>query len=180
MITMSRGSGPHTPPPLYKVGFTNNLSQRKSDLRAGNPFTMKYFEIWPVCKKSDAERDAKRKLGYRGERLNYRENYGTEGGTEWYQLPRGGIEAFVTLVRCEIDEYIDESEASQRRCTHQDVGSSDLVDSLTYPNHAPNQASAVMATNYDHLNPQSAGGYIEKWRQSLSKGNVLHVKYNCK
>ena len=82
------------------------------------------------------------------------------------------------MVRCEIDEFIDESEES--RCRHEDVSSSDLVDSLTYPNHAPNQASAVMATNYDHLNPQSAGGYIEKWRQSLSKGNILHVKYNCK
>lgn len=177
MIRMSRDSGPHTPPPLYKVGFTNNLSQRKSDLRAGNPFTLKYFEIWPVCKKSDAERDAKREL--RRQRLNYRENYRTEGGTEWYELPnRGGLPELVRLVSCEIDEYIDER--VRERCRHQDVSSSDLVDSLTYPNHAPNQASAVMATNYDHLNPQSAGGYIEKWRQSLSKGNVLHVKYNCK
>ena len=177
MIRMSRDSGPHTPPPLYKVGFTNNLSQRKSDLRAGNPFTLKYFEIWPVCKKSDAERDAKREL--RRQRLNYRENYRTEGGTEWYELPnRGDLPELVRLVSCEIDEYIDER--VRERCRHQDVSSSDLVDSLTYPNHAPNQASAVMATNYDHLNPQSAGGYIEKWRQSLSKGNVLHVKYNCK
>ena len=180
MITMSQDSGGYTPPPLYKVGFTNNLSQRKSDLRAGNPFTMTYFQIWPVCKKSDAEQKAKRKLDRRGERLNYRENYRTQGGTEWYQPPGGDREALVTLVRCEIDEYIEDSEASQRRCRHRDVSSSDLVDSLTYPNHAPNQASAVMATNYDHLNPQSAGGYIEKWRQSLSKGNVLHVKYNCK
>ena len=181
MITMSPGrSGGYAPPPLYKVGFTNNVDQRKSNLKAGNPFTMKYFEIWPVCKKNDAERKAQRKLDSRGERLNYRENYDTEGGTEWYQLPRGGLPELVTLVRCEIDEFIEESEESRRRCRHQDVSSSDLVDSLTYPNHAPNQASAVMATNYDHLNPQSAGGYIEKWRQSLSKGNVLHVKYNCK
>ena len=179
MIRMSQGSGPHTPPPLYKVGFTNNLIQRKSDLRAGNPFTLKYFQIWPVCKKSDAEQKAKRKL--RSEGLNYRLNYNTEGGTEWYELPnQGGLQELVRLVRCEIDEYIDESDAGQSRCTHEDVSSSDLVDSLTYPNHAPNQARAVMATNYDHLNPQSAGGYIEKWRQSLSKGNVLHVKYNCK
>ena len=177
MITMSTGrSGGYEPPPLYKVGFTNNVNQRKSDLRAGNPFTLTYFQIWPVCKKSDAERDAKQEL--RRQRLNYRENYRTEGGTEWYQLPGGGIDALVTLVRCQIDEYIDES--VREMCRHQDVSSSDLVDSLTYPNHAPNQASAVMATNYDHLNPQSAGGYIEKWRQSLSKGNVLHVKYNCK
>jgi len=179
MIKMSQGSCPHTPPPLYKVGFTDNLTQRKSNLKAGNPFTLEYFQIWSVCRKSDAEGEAKRKL--RSERLNYKENYNTGGGTEWYELPnQGGLEQLVNMVRCAIDEYIDESDASQRRCTHPDVSSSDLVDSLTYPNHAPNQASAVMATNYDHLNPQSAGGYNEKWRQSLSKGNVLHVKYNCK
>ena len=179
MIRMSQGSGPHTPPPLYKVGFTDNLTQRKSNLKAGNPFTLKYFQIWPVCKKSDAEGKAKRKL--RNDGLNYKEKYNTEGGTEWYELPNpGGLQELERLVRCEIDEYIDESNAAQSRCTHPDVSSSDLVDSLTYPNHAPNQASAVMATNYDHLNPQSTGGYIEKWRQSLSKGNVLHVKYNCK
>ena len=179
MIRMSQGSGPHIPPPLYKVGFTDNLTQRKSNLKAGNPFTLKYFQIWPVCKKSDAEGKAKRKL--RNDGLNYKENYNTEGGTEWYELPNpGGLQELERLVRCEIDEYIDENNAAQSRCTHPDVSSSDLVDSLTYPNHAPNQASAVMATNYDHLNPQSSGGYIEKWRQSLSKGNVLHVKYNCK
>lgn len=179
MIRMTQGSGPHRPPPLYKVGYTDNLTQRKRNLKAGNPFTLKYFQIWPVCKKATAEGKAKAKL--RSERLNYKENYNTEGGTEWYELPsRGGLQELVRLVRCEIDEYIDGHDESIRRCRHSDVGSSDLVDSLPYPNHAPNQASAVMATNYAHLNPQSAGGYIEKWRQSLSKGNVLHVKYNCK
>ena len=178
MMEMSRGYYPHTPPPVYKVGFTDNLTKQKSDLKDGNPFTLKYFQIWPVCKKS-AEGKAKKKL--RSKRLNYQENYNTGGGAEWYQLPKsGGLQELVRIVRCEIDEYIDESEASRRRCTHPDVSSSDLVDSLTYPNHAPNQASAVIATNYDHLNPQSAGGYNEKWRQSLSKGNVLHVRYNCK
>ena len=165
--------GTYIPPLLYKVGYTDNLSQRKSNLKAGNPFTLQYFQIWPVCKKSDAEGKAKRKL--KGEGLNYNENYETRGGTEWYELPDDGdLDDLVELVRCEVDEYIDQRYAGI--CSH----SSDLVDSLPYPNHAPNQASAVMATNYDHLNPQSAGGYIEKWRQSLSKGNVLHVKYNCK
>ena len=38
-------------------------------------------------------------------------------------------------------------------------------------NLAPNQAAAKMATNYGHNNT--------KWRQDL-KGNMLHVKYNCK
>ena len=184
MIKMSQGSGPHIPPPLYKVGFTDNLTQRKSNLKAGNPFTLEYFQIWPVCRKSDAEGKAKQKL--RSERLNYQEKYNTGGGTEWYELPNEDqefedrLEELVNMVRCEIDEYLDQSDASKRRCTHPDVSSSDLVNSLTYPNHAPNQANAVMATNYDHPNPQSAGGYNEKWRQSLSKGNVLHVRYNCK
>lgn len=173
MIKMSGGSGPHTPPPLYKVGFTNDLNRRKSDLKAGNPFKLEYFQIWPVSKKSDAEVKAKRKLRSKG--LNYQEKYKTGGGTEWYELPdtdnnKDPLDELVNMVRGEIMEYFDKSDESS--CTHPDVSSN--------PNQAPNQASAVIATNYDHLNPQSAGGYIKKWRQSLSKGNVLHVKYNCK
>ena len=196
MIKMpwSPGRG-YVPPPLYKVGYANNTSQRKSDLKAGNPFRLQYFQVWPVCKKAAAETKAKRKLSDEG--LNYHNNYNVGGGTEWYQLPdvdeedgRTPEERLAYMVRCEIDEEYDPRYESH--CRNQDVhvSSSDLVDSLTYPNHAPNQASALMATNYDHLNPQSAGGYhaqrstkstyIEKWRQSLSKGNVLHVKYNCK
>ena len=38
-------------------------------------------------------------------------------------------------------------------------------------NLAPNQSAAKMATNYGNNNT--------KWRQDL-KGNMLHVKYNCK
>ena len=192
MIQMYGDQSPYTPPLLYKVGFTNNLSRRKSELRAGNPFTLKYIRIWPVCRKSDAETTAKNALSDLN--LNYRENYDTTGGTEWYEMRwgfRDPLGSLIHTVHCEIDEYIDER--VRGNCTHPDVDDDDddyLVDSLTYPNHAPNQASAGMATNYDHVNPQSAGGYhaqrstkstyVEKWRQSPSKGNVLHVKYNCK
>ena len=81
------------------------------------------------------------------------------GGTEWFTVPGGldDIDDFAEMVRDAIVEYMQEEEDR------------DLAESSI--NLAPNQAAAKMATNYGHNNT--------KWRQDL-KGNMLHVKYNCK
>ena len=88
-----------------------------------------------------------------------------DGGTEWFRVNGGlgNIGAFAGIVRDAIEEHIVEDEESEEE------GDRGLVVSSI--NRAPIQAAAKMATNYGHNNT--------KWRQDL-KGNMLHVKYNCK
>ena len=93
------------------------------------------------------------------------EDAAQNGGTEWFWVDGGldNISAFAEIVREAIEDYIVEDEESEEE------GDRGLVVSSI--NRAPNQAAAKMATNYGHNNT--------KWRQDL-KGNMLHVKYNCK
>ena len=107
----------------------------------------------------EAEDAAHEELDKRGLRLN------CDGGTEWFWVDGGldNIGAFAEIVREAIEDYIVEDEESE------EGGDRRLVVSSI--NRAPNQAAAKMATNYGHNNT--------KWRQDL-KGNMLHVKYNCK
>ena len=100
----------------------------------------------------EAEDAAKDELRGRGLRLS------CDGGTEWFRVEDDldDIDEFAEIVRDAIVEFMEEEDR-------------DLAESSN--NLAPNQAAAKMATNYGHNNT--------KWRQDL-KGNMLHVKYNCK
>ena len=107
----------------------------------------------------EAEAAAKVELRRRRLRLN------CGGGTEWFRVEDDldDIDDFAAIVREAIEDYIVEDEESEEE------GDRGLVVSSI--NRAPNQAAAKMATNYGHNNT--------KWRQDL-KGNMLHVKHNCK
>ena len=90
------------PPPLVKVGYSNDPLRRRRDLVAGNPFRLEFANKWKVCNKEAAENLAKAALTD----LKFRVS---GGGTEWHKLPRGGIGGFARKVECavNVDEYID-------------------------------------------------------------------------
>ena len=130
----------------------------------------------------EAEDKAKAELRQRGLRLN------CDGGSEWFRVEGGldDIDDFSEIVRKAIKDYIveeseeesekeseeeseKESEEESEEESSEEEGDRGLVVSSI--NRAPNQAAAKMATNCGHNNT--------KWRQDL-KGNMLHVKYNCK
>ena len=86
------------------------------------------------------------------------------GGTEWFIVTDGlqdGLDAFADIVLEAIAGFLQDEESPEE--------DRDLAESSM--NLAPNQAAAKIATNYGHNNTN--------WRQDL-KGNMLHVKYNCK
>ena len=149
----------HSAPPFAKVGWTSDCDQRRSALNQGNPHELTCAYTWWVSNMKDAEAAAKVELRRRGLRLN------CGGGTEWFRVEDDldDIDEFAEIVREAIEDYIVEDEESEEE------GDRGLVVSSI--NRAPNQAAAKMATNYGHNNT--------KWRQDL-KGNMLHVKYNCK
>ncbi|CAH3039205.1 unnamed protein product [Porites lobata] len=91
------------------------------------------------------------------------------GGTEWfYYGTSANLELMRQAVRAAINPWIERA-----------GGSSDFVESSINPCLAPNQAGAIMPTNYGNFNPRFASVYNTKWRQTL-QGNVLQIKYNCK
>ena len=143
----------HSAPPFAKVGYTNDCDRRVGELQSGNPHELQCRYTWWVTNRHRAERKAHEALDERELRVN------CGGGTEWFRVENDldDIENFADIVRNAIEEYIPEEEDR------------DLAESSN--NLAPNQAAAKMATNYGHNNT--------KWRQDL-KGNMLHVKYNCK
>ena len=100
---------------------------------------------------------AHRALDQQGFRVN------CGGGTEWFTVTGGldDIDEFADIVKAAIVQFMQGEESSEE--------DRDLAESSI--NLAPNQAAAKMATNYGHNNTKS--------RQDL-KGNMLHVKYNCK
>ena len=110
-----------------------------------------------VSNRHRAEQEAHDALDEEGLRVN------CGGGTEWFTVTGGldEIDDFAEIVRAAIVQFMQEEESSEE--------DRDLAESSI--NLAPNQAAAKMATNYGHNNT--------KWRQDL-KGNMLHVKYNCK
>ena len=163
MLTMSGSAYNFNAPPFVKVGFTNNRGQRFGNMKAGNPFKLNLYVSYNVCVKDDAEKAAKRAISDR------RIDMG--GGTEWfYYGTSDNLESMRQAVRTAIDRWIEVAGSS-----------SDLVESSINPCLAPNQAGAIMPTNYNYgnFNPRFDGVYNTKWRQTL-QGNVLQIKYNCK
>ena len=163
MVTMSGSARGYSAPPFVKVGFTNNCRQRFGNLKAGNPFKLNCHVSYNVCVKDEAEDAAHDAISdssiYMG------------GGTEWfYYGTSANLELMRQAVRAAIDPWIEGAGSS-----------SDLVESSINPCLAPNQAGAIMPTNYNYgnFNPRFAGVYNTKWRQTL-QGNVLQIKYNCK
>ena len=143
----------HSAPPFAKVGYTNDCDRRVGELQSGNPHELRCRYTWWVTNRNRAEKKAHEALDEQGLRVNF------GGGTEWFRVEDDldDIDEFAEIVRDAIVEYMQEEEDR------------DLAESSN--NLAPNQAAAKMATNYGHNNT--------KWRQDL-KGNMLHVKYNCK
>ena len=141
----------YSAPPFAKVGYTNDCDRRIRELQSGNPHEL--LCQYTFSNRQRAEREAHRALDQQGLRVN------CGGGTEWFTVPGGlgDIDEFAEIVRAAIVQFMQEEEDR------------DLAESSV--NLAPNQAAAKMATNYGHNNT--------KWRQDL-KGNMLHVKYNCK
>ena len=149
----------HSAPPFAKVGWTSDCDQRRRTLNIGNPHELKCVYTWWVSNMKEAEEAAHAELDERDLRLN------CDGGSEWFRVEDDldDIDEFAEIVRETIEDYIVEDEELEEE------GDRGLVVSSI--NRAPNQAAAKMATNYRHNNT--------KWRQDL-KGNMLHVKYNCK
>ena len=143
----------HSAPPFAKVGYTNDCDRRVGELQSGNPHELRCRYTWWVTNRNRAEKKAHEALDEQGLRVN------CGGGTEWFRVEDDldDIDEFAEIVRDAIVEYMQEEEDR------------DLAESSN--NLVPNQAAAKMATNYGHNNT--------KWRQDL-KGNMLHVKYNCK
>jgi len=150
----------YSAPPFAKVGYSSNCNQRRYTLNIGNPHELTCYETFQVTHMRNAERAAHDELDNRGLRLD------CDGGTEWFRYEDDtdddldDIDDFVQIVRNAIQNYLVQNEDSG--------GERDRGSSI---NHAPNQVAAKMASNYGHNNT--------KWRQDL-KGNMLHVKYNCK
>ena len=147
----------HNATPFAKVGYTNDCARRIQELQAGNPHQLICQYTFPVSNRHDSERAAHDALDQQGLRVY------CNGGREWFTVPGGldDIDEFAEIVRAAIVEFmLDEESPEEDR---------DLAESSI--NLAPNQAAAKIATNYGHNNTN--------WRQDL-KGNMLHVKYNCK
>ena len=163
MVTMSGSAHGFTAPTFVKVGFTNNCRQRFGNLKAGNPFKLNCHVSYKVCKKKPAEDAAHAAISSASINMG--------GGEEWfYYGTSANLENMRQSVRTAIDPWIEVAGSS-----------SDLVESSINPCLTPNQAGAIMPTNYNYgnFNPRFAGVYNAKWRQTL-QGNVLQIKYNCK
>ena len=181
----------HKAPPFAKVGWTHDYNLRRRQLNVGNPHELTVAYHWWVSNMIEAEGAAKAKLNSEQLRLN------CDGGTEWYRVEDDldDIDDFAKIVEEAIANYTEtsEQEAEQQPESESESESeseqseSEQSESESEPeseeeegdrglvvssiNRAPNQAAAKMATNCGHNNT--------KWRQDL-KGNMLHVKYNCK
>ena len=168
----------HSAPPFAKIGWTHDYSERRKTLNIGNPHELTVVHTWWVSNMIRAEGAAKAELNERQLRLD------CDGGTEWYRVENGldYIDDFAKIVREAMKNYTvgESEETSEEEAEQQPAGESEeeweeewgdrgLAESSI--NRAPNQAAAKMATNCGHNNT--------KWRQDL-KGNMLHVKYNCK
>ena len=161
MVTMSGSSHGFNAPTFVKVGFTNNCRQRFGNLKAGNPFKLNCHVSYNVCVKDEAEDAAHDAISASSIDMG--------GGTEWfYYGTSANLENMRQRVRAAIDPRIKVAGSS-----------SDVAESSINPCLAPNQAGAIMPTNYGNFNPRFAGVYNTKWRQTL-QGNVLQIKYNCK
>ena len=146
----------HSAPPFAKVGYTNDCDRRIAELQVGNPHKLKCQYTFWVANRHRSEQEAHRALDAEGLRLD------CGGGREWFRVDDGleDIAEFAEIVRAAIFQFMQEEEEEEENL--------DLAESSI--NLAPNQSAAKMATNY---------GNNTKWRQDL-KGNMLHVKYNCK
>lgn len=71
------------PPELIKVGETNNLVKRRSDLNTGNPFHLAYVAAWKVTDKKVGEAVAHSYMNAR----NLSVKPYLDGGSEWFALP---------------------------------------------------------------------------------------------
>ena len=158
IITMHGNAHGYNAPPFAKVGCTNNCQRRIQDLQSGNPYRLSCSSNWQVSSKLNAEAAAHTELNLRHLRVNM------GGGREWFYYGHLGIDQFTNVVRDKIQPWRT---------------SRDLVESSINPCPYPNQAGAIMATNYGNLNPRLAGVYNQRWRQALQR-NVLKIKYNCK
>ena len=144
-------------PPFAKVGYTNDCDRRIAELQVGNPHKLKCQYTFWVANRHRSEQEAHRALDAEGLRLD------CGRGREWFRVDDGleDIAEFAEIVRAAIFQFMQEEEEEEENL--------DLAESSIYL--APNQSAAKMATNYGNNNT--------KWRQDL-KGNMLHVKYNCK
>ena len=182
IIEMKGNDGVIVPPPLVKVGFAGNPEERRQRLMAGNPFRLEISKRFKVCNKKAAEDLVK----YSPTAQTYKFTV-TGGGTEWYKLPSGGLEAFAQVVECIIDEYLDvnngagsSSRGGGSSSRGRGRGGYDFLSSPINPCLAPNQEGAVIPpSNNGYFNPPFPSIGNTKWRQSL-KGNVLQIKFNCK
>ena len=80
----------------YKVGKTQNLEARITELQTGNPHKLEYVEKMPVDDMDAAERSAHDIV-----RGNYKSN--VSGGREWYYAPgRDQSEAFLFKIKIKV------------------------------------------------------------------------------
>lgn len=77
------GTANFKPPEFIKVGKTNNLVKRRSDLNAGNPFRLAYVAAWKVTDMKEGEKQAHKYLNTG--KLSVKPYL--DGGSEWFALP---------------------------------------------------------------------------------------------
>ena len=82
----------------YKVGRTENLKTRISDLRTANHNNLRYYYVVEVTNNIKAEAEAHRKL----EDFHIKNLY---GGNEWYQVGQGQLYSFITMFDRAIEEF---------------------------------------------------------------------------
>ena len=84
----------------YKVGKTQNLEARISELQTGNPHKLEYVEKIQVGDMDAAEHSA-----HNAVRRRYKSN--VSGGREWYYAPgRDQFEGFLFNIKLKMTKYV--------------------------------------------------------------------------
>ena len=78
---------------LCKVGRTNNLKRRLTQLQTGNPQVLDYYQTFSVSDMAEAEKRAHTAVS----------QYHTTG--EWYQVPQRDMAAFMEAIASAARSY---------------------------------------------------------------------------
>ena len=97
IIAEKTGSGGFTD--YYKVGSTENLDERLSKLQIDNPNQLEYWEQVKVSNMQAAEVAA-----HNAVKRKYMTN--EQGRAEWYGVPPGYKDDFITRIRLSVRDYI--------------------------------------------------------------------------
>ena len=96
----------------YKVGKTQDLVARRSELQTGNPHELVY--VWTV---EVSDMDAAERLAHDTVRRDHRSN--EKGGKEWYYQPPAKQQDFLLKIQLMVgDKYVKKYRVTQRYREH--------------------------------------------------------------